>query len=365
MMAVDDAWPRVMKSRPAPVPDRLHAQGGIVPTEVRAYHFEGPRVNELVLGPEQTAIPRHRDDCGLWVRISGLGHPAQIEALLESLAVPADLIDRLSRVPHVPLVESMHGGLVVILQQMASPRSSQTMVSQQVSFLLMQNLLITIEETPEMSPWLSNIDFLRSNSNIEESFDLSNLLHEMVDEVLDGLFPVLELIAHRIDGLEELALREPKPHLLNKVIQCRTDLRQIRGISWPLSHQIRSVLRRNHAGLCMEALGGFRDMEETVHLIFEQCELLRHQCDAITDTYAASVGNRMNQIMKTLTIISSIFAPLTFIAGVYGMNFDNMPELHWGYGYFTALMVMGAVALAQTVLLWKRGWFQDWTGSRR
>jgi magnesium transporter len=362
-MAVENAWPRLMNSRPAPMPDRLHRQGGQIPTQVRAYRFEGLQVQELVLDPDQPQLPSTGG--GRWVRISGLGEPRRIEALLEALAVPPELIDRLSRVPHVPLVESMHGGLVVILQQLSTGSERSTMVSQQVSFLLLDNLLITIEETAEMSPWLASLDFLRNNSRIDGGFDLGNLLHEMVDEVLDGIFPVLELISHRIDGLEELALRDPKPHLLNKVIQCRTDLRQIRGISWPLNHQIRSVLRRNHAGLCSEALGGFRDMEETVHLIFEQCELLRHQCDAITDTYAASVGNRMNQIMKTLTIISSIFAPLTFIAGVYGMNFENMPELHWGYGYVTALAVMGLVAIGQTVLLWKRGWFQDWTGSRR
>lgn len=364
-MAVDNAWPRLMKRRPAPVPDRLHRQGGMVPTVVRAYRFDGQGVSELTFDPEHPRLPQDGDGSGLWVHISGLGHPRRIEAVLESLAVPADLIDRLSRVPHVPLVEWMHGGLVVILQQLASPGDSATLISQQVSFLLMKNLLITIEESAEMSPWLSSLDFLHNNSRIDEGFDLGNLLHEMVDKVLDGLFPVLELIAHRIDGIEELALRDPKPQLLNKVIQCRTDLRQIRGISWPLNHQIRNVMRRNHACLCAEALGGFRDMEETVHLIFEQCELLRHQCDAITDTYAASVGNRMNQIMKTLTIISSIFAPLTFIAGVYGMNFQNMPELHWGYGYYTALGVMAVVAVAQTVLLWQRGWFQDWTGSRR
>lgn len=364
-MAVENAWPRLMKSRPAPMPDRLHRQGGLVPTQVRGYRFEGLQVQELVLDPDQPQLPLPSAGDGHWIRISGLGEPRRIETLLEALAVPPDLIDRLSRVPHVPLVESMHGGLVVILQQLSTGGDSTTMVSQQVSFLLMDNLLITIEETAEMSPWLSSLDFLRNNSRIDGGFDLGNLLHEMVDEVLDGIFPVLELISHRIDGLEELALRDPKPHLLNKVIQCRTDLRQIRGISWPLNHQIRSVLRRNHAGLCSEALSGFRDMEETVHLIFEQCELLRHQCDAITDTYAASVGNRMNQIMKTLTIISSIFAPLTFIAGVYGMNFENMPELHWRYGYVTALAAMGLVAIAQTVLLWKRGWFQDWTGSRR
>jgi magnesium transporter len=78
----------------------------------------------------------------------------------------------------------------------------------------------------------------------------------------------------------------------------------------------------------------------------------------------ASTGNRMNQIMKTLTIISAIFAPLTFIAGIYGMNFSNMPELQWHYGYFACLIVMTLVATVQSWFLWKRGWFEDWTTSR-
>jgi magnesium transporter len=73
----------------------------------------------------------------------------------------------------------------------------------------------------------------------------------------------------------------------------------------------------------------------------------------------------MNQIMKTLTIVSTIFAPLTFIAGIYGMNFDNMPELHWRYGYITSLLLMGTIASMQAIYLWRRGWFEDWTAPRR
>jgi magnesium transporter len=102
-----------------------------------------------------------------------------------------------------------------------------------------------------------------------------------------------------------------------------------------------------------------------VEQIFESCEILRHQCDAVTEAHMASTGNRMNQVMKTLTIVSTVFAPLTFIAGIYGMNFDNMPELNWRYGYVAALLLMGMIATIQTIWLRKRGWFEDWTATRR
>jgi magnesium transporter len=111
-------------------------------------------------------------------------------------------------------------------------------------------------------------------------------------------------------------------------------------------------------------MGGFQEMAELVELLHENCELLRNQCDAISQAYAASVANRMNQVMKTLTILTSIFAPLTLIAGIYGMNFSHMPELQLRNGYYIALLLMVLVAVLQSLWLWRRGWFQDWTARR-
>ena len=141
-------------------------------------------------------------------------------------------------------------------------------------------------------------------------------------------------------------------------------MRRIRRQIWPLRHQIRLMLRQNQTILGPEAIGGFQDMAELVELLYESSEALRSHLDAITESYAASVGNRMNQVMKTLTILTSIFAPLTFIAGIYGMNFEFMPELKWVWGYLYVVVLMALVALIQSYWLWRRGWFQDWTAQR-
>ena len=142
------------------------------------------------------------------------------------------------------------------------------------------------------------------------------------------------------------------------------NLRTVRCQAWPLRHQIRMLLRQRQQLLGPEALSGFQDMGELVELLFDSTELLRSQCDAITRAYAASAGNRMNQVMKMLAILTSIFAPLTFIAGIYGMNFEFMPELHWRHGYTLVLLVMVLAAILQAWLLWRRGWFADWTTPR-
>jgi len=233
-----------------------------------------------------------------------------------------------------------------------------------VGLLLMPNLLLTIEESPEphsfpqLTQWLDRLEPPPGRE------DLDDILHFLIDDLLDGLFPMLERTAQRLDDLEEAALRRPKPKLLAQAFEFRSNLRTIRSQIWPLRHQIRVLLRQNQNILGPAALVGFQEMGELVELLFENCELLRSQCDAITQAYAASVGNRMNQVMKTLTILTSIFAPLTFIAGIYGMNFENMPELKWRLGYFLILVLMLVVALLQLYWLRRRGWFEDWTAQR-
>ena len=254
--------------------------------------------------------------------------------------------------------------LLVVLHRLGFARDPSHLISDQVGLLLMPRLLITVEEGvggdafPDLTRWLL------SRQGAVEDRDLDDILHFLVDDLLDDLFPMLERMSQRLDELEESALRRPKPSQLAKAFQFRSNLRVMRSQIWPLRHQIRVLLRQNQGLLGPEALAGFQEMAELVELLFQNGELLRNQCDAITQAYAASVSNRMNQVMKTLTIITSIFAPLTLIAGIYGMNFERMPELTWRYGYLYALVLMLLVALLQGTLLWRRGWFQDWTAPR-
>lgn len=139
---------------------------------------------------------------------------------------------------------------------------------------------------------------------------------------------------------------------------------------WPLRSQLIVLIRQGKRLLDREAVRGCREVSTHVDVVFETAEVLRHQCDGVTASYMASISNRMNQVMKVLTVISSIFVPLTFVAGVYGMNFDpevsrwNMPELEWPYGYVLCMAVMGLISLTQVLWFRRQGWFQDWTGMR-
>jgi magnesium transporter len=278
--------------------------------------------------------------------------------------VPQILWPPLLDVPQRPQADCLGDVLLVVLHRLGFAHDPSHLISEQVGLLLLPGLLITLEEAAVGEAFPDLTEWLLSQAAAVEDRDLDDILHFLVDGLLDDLFPMLEQIAQRLDELAESALRRPSPKLLAQTFQYRSNLRIIRNQIWPLRHQIKVLLRQKQSLLGPEAMVGFQEMEELVDLLFQNGELLRNQCDAITQAYAATVGNRMNQVMKTLTILTSIFAPLTFIAGIYGMNFENMPELKWHLGYAYTLVLMLLVGLLQSYWLWRRGWFQDWTPQR-
>ncbi len=355
---------RLLEERPAGLPGQLFVHGGRGPTLFSAVLFEpaGPRLMQLET-PEQLEC-LYRQQRPVWLRVIGLGDGPLIRRMLERLQVSELLFAPILDVPQRPRVDLLDEALLVVLHRLSFARSPLHLLSSQVGFLLLPQWLVTFEEAPTAEAFPQLTHWLQSQDAAGDASDLDDILHYLVDEVLDGLFPMLEQISNRLDDLEEAVLRDPRPALLNKTFIHRSNLRTIRSQVWPLRHQIRVLLRQRQKLLGPEALSGFQDMAETVELLFDSTELLRHQCDAITQTYGASVGNRMNQVMKTLTILTSIFAPLTFIAGIYGMNFENMPELKWHYGYALILVAMLMVAAVQAWWLWRRGWFEDWTTPR-
>ena len=356
---------RRLEERPGTMPTALYLAGGRAASECRVVLLSPSGVEEKRVSTLAELETLKAMGLPLWVRLTGMGQPHVTHALLNTLEVPEAFQPLLLETPQATRVDSLGEVIAVVLHRLRFSRDPLELESDQVSMVLMRNLLISIEEAPGQTSFDSLLEWLQNKKPAAAGEDLDDLLHYMVDNLLDGIFPMLEQMANRLDDLEEAALRDPKPRILGKAYQLRNNLRRIRQQLWPLRHQTLLFLRQNQPVMGPEGLQGFREMAQNVEQTFESCEILRHQCDAVTEAHMASTGNRMNQVMKTLTIVSTIFAPLTFIAGIYGMNFKNMPELDWHYGYLAALLLMGMIATIQTIWLRKRGWFEDWTATRR
>lgn len=350
-----------LEQRPGGYPKELFLHGGLSPTRIDALQFNGEQIKHYTIAsPEKLAVLR--EGVSLWVRMRGLADKELLHAALNALQVPTVLHPPLLEVPQRPQVDCLDTAVLVIIHRLGFAATPGHLISDQVGLLLLPGLLISVEEVsredafPELTQWIL------SGRSIIQASDLDDILHFIIDDILDDIFPILERLSSYIDSLEEAVLRRPKPKYLNHTFRYRGNLRTIRSQIWPLRHQIQILLREHQTLLGKEALGGFQEMGELVQLLYENCEMLRTQCDAIVQAYNVAIGNRMNQVMKTLTILTSIFAPLTFIAGIYGMNFENMPELKSRMGYFVVLFIMLTIAILQSYWLWRRGWFQDWTG---
>ena len=361
--------PRRLSERPGDLPGPLFVHGGLAPTGLSALLFAAEGVStHLELSLEQLQDLLQRDQ-PLWVRLKGLGSPALLATVMSTLQVPEDLHAVLVETPQRTRVDAV-GDVLQVVTHRLSMGSGGRVISEQVGVVLMPNVVLTVEEVPRRVAFPEFTDWLVKLPESPDRSLLDDMFFFLLDEVLDEVLPLLEDLAEELDQLEEASLRRPTPRLLRQAYDIRSDLRRVRTVVWPLRSQLIVLIRQGKRLLDREALRGFREVSTHVDVAFETAEVLRHQCDGVTASYMASISNRMNQVMKVLTVISSIFVPLTFIAGVYGMNFDpevsrwNMPELEAPYGYVLCIVFMMLISLTQVIWFRRQGWFQDWTGMR-
>ena len=189
------------------------------------------------------------------------------------------------------------------------------------------------------------------------------LAYALIDAMIDEFFPVLEHFGERIEALEDALVETPAPEVLRSIHAVKRELLSLRRAAWPQRDLLNALLREDSELIRPETKVFLRDPYDHVVQAMDMIETFRELSSGMIDVYLSSLSNRMNEVMKVLTVISTIFIPLTFIAGIYGMNFDtevspwNMPELEWYYGYPLSLALMAAVAAGLVLFFRRRGWF--------
>ncbi|MEM1311833.1 MAG: magnesium/cobalt transporter CorA, partial [Cyanobacteria bacterium P01_H01_bin.153] len=210
-------------------------------------------------------------------------------------------------------------------------------------------------------------DRLKRNLGLLRQRGAGYLAYTLLDTLVDGYFPVLEQYGEYIEALENEVVTYPSRKTLQKIHELRRELLMLRRYIWPQRTVVNSLIRDGSDYLTPENRIYLQDVYDHIIQILDILETYREVSSSLMDVYLSSVSNRMNDVMKLLTVISTIFIPLTFVAGVYGMNFDpaasplNMPELQWYWGYPFCLGVMGTIAIALIIFFWKQGWFENFS----
>jgi len=306
-------------------------------------------------------IERHRPEWSKvrWINVRGLGDMQVIHAVAEKYELHPLAIEDVLAGQQRPKVDDYRGSgehpgrLFVVAKTVRSTRHRVT--NKQVSFFLGRNTLLTFQDSPQdlFEPVRRRIE---SPGSRVRTNDVSFLLYVLLDYIVDQFFPLLEEYAGRIERLERSVLTQPDRATLQNIHQIKRDLLMIRRVAWPMRELIRELTRDHHECLSADATTYLRDVYDHMLVIFELLQSYHDFVSTLTETYMSTVSNRMNEIMKTLTIISTIFVPLTFLAGVYGMNMP-IPENQFAWAYPVFWII--ALAMTLTMLRWfkTKGWF--------
>jgi len=267
---------------------------------------------------------------------------------------PLAVADCISKNIHPPKIDDFEDYLFIIVHGINYHIDSEVVETTELALFVGKNYVVTSHDIP-MRSVSSVLDRVRKDGRpMRRGVDF--LAHDLIDALVDNFMPTIEEMDERNDQLEAEVLREPKRDTLMSIMQLKRSILALTRVIMPQREIVNGLSRGDYPFISERAQIYYRNIHD--HLVrIEMLTLgLRDMTESVLSTYLSSVSNRMNEVMKVLTLIATIFIPLTFIAGIYGMNFAYMPELEWRYGYFIILIVMAVVGVCLAVYFRRRTW---------
>ncbi len=301
-----------------------------------------------------------------WINVDGLGDLPALEALAVHFNLHPLALEDVLNIGQRPKTEAADDYLFIIAQ-MVYHDDEDNLCNEQVSMFLGNNFLITIQEEPDYDVFLSVRERLRSGRGMSRKSKADYLAYALLDSIIDNYYPVLEKIGADIDSLEDLLLQRPTRDMVQTLHEQKRNLTHVRRLVWPMRDVINSMLHDNSVFVANTTKVYLRDCYDHVVQLMDLVESYREVSSGLMELYHSSVGLRTNEVMRVLTVITSVFIPLTFIVGVYGMNFAphteqgkplpmNMPELYQPYGYIVLMSLMIAIAIVQLYIFRRMKW---------
>ena len=311
-----------------------------------------------VVNPEELRKINLSDDTVRWINVFGVRDVALLKVLGEILGIHPLALEDISTTDQRPRVEDYGNNMHIVLRNL-KVEPDGLIGSEQLSIVLNQFLVVTFQEasTGPGGDVLDPIrDKLRKGSGIIRTYQEDYIAYRIVDAVIDNYFVLLEGVGDEVDRIQEVVLDHPERDFLNETHQMRRNIIYLKRSLWPLRSVILGM-KHSEGSLFTQATQEFlRDAGEHVEQVIDIVETMGESLSSALETFLMGNGNRMNETMRVLTVLSAFFIPLTFIVGIYGMNFKYMPELAWRYGYAGVWFVMGMVTLGLLVFFRRKRW---------
>lgn len=291
-----------------------------------------------------------------WLNVDGVHDVRLLGRIGELFEIHPLILEDIVHTDQRPRVDEHGDGLFVVLRMLTYDAKLGEMADEQVGLLVDIGSVLTFQERPGdvFEPVRQR---LREGRGRLRGAGPDYLAYALIDVVVDHYFIVLEQIGTSIEQLEEQILRDPTPTTVQQINHLKREMMLMRRAVWPLREALAALIRDGHPRIADETVPYLRDAYDHVIQVIDAIETYRDLLGTLLDLYLSMLSQRTNEVMRVLTIIATIFIPLTFIAGVYGMNFKHMPELEWGWAYPAVWGVMLSVAAGLLVFFRRRGWF--------
>lgn len=292
-----------------------------------------------------------------WVNIENLQDVSLIEQLAGFYQLHPLTVEDILNVQQRPKVEEFENYIYIAAKMLLWHEKAKTFSIKQVNFVLGKNFILSLQEC-ETELFSSIYKKLCSTANPSlRKQGADYLTYRLIDTVIDQYFVVLEVLGNQIEDIEERITTDPTPQNSRIMYQLKRKMLQLRKVIWPMREAMSHLLQINNPIITSHTHIYLRDVYDHTVQAIDTIESFRDMLASMLDVYLSSLTNRMNEIMKVLTIISTLFIPMTFIASIYGMNFEFMPELHWRYGYPVTLCIMLVIAVLMLSYFKRKKWF--------
>jgi magnesium transporter len=328
-------------------------------------HLDTARLELFNYTPEQL---EHRDSLTIeacleatrqpglhWVNLLGIHDVPLVEQLGRSFGLNSLALEDLLNTDHRPKAENFGDSLLVILKILSIDEEKGRLASEQVSIALTASAVLSIQEQPG-DVFDGVRERLASPRGRHRQRGADYLAYSLIDSVVDSYFPVLERLGEMLTDIEEELADRPQRATLQRIHALKRDLMVVRKAVWPLREVVSGLEREGSELIDERTIPFLRDLYEHLVQIIDTTEIYRDSVSGLLDLYLSSVSQRTNEIMKVLTVMATIFIPLTFLVGVYGMNFDYMPELRWPWGYPALWVLMIACVVGMLTLFRCKKW---------
>ena len=317
--------------------------------------YDETTLQELEIKTIDQCFPFKDKTTVTWINVEGLHQSEIIQGLGDCFGLHPLVMEDILNTDQRPKVEDYKDYLYIVLKMLHNAKGTE-IVTEQISLILHPNFVISFQEGIEGDVFSQVRERLRSGKGRIRVMGADYLAYSLIDAIVDNYFAILEGIGEKIEDIEEELVTNPKRETLHRIHEMKREMIFLRKAVWPLREVI-SVLERGESPLIKNTTVVYlRDVYDHTIQVIDTIETSRDMLSGMLDIYLSSISNRMNEIMKFLTIIGTIFIPLTFIVGIYGMNFEFMPEIRWRYGYFAVMTFMFAIGIFMLFYFKKKKW---------